>query len=71
MNTVKGIFAEIATLIDRAIAAPTAAEKNTLLAQIKKITTTDTIYLRLQAIETETTYLIPLPEKVDLRMSKH
>lgn len=70
MSTVKGIFIEIQMLIDQALTAPTSAEKNAILLKLKKITTTDVVYQRLQAIETEPTYLIALPEKVDLRLSK-
>jgi hypothetical protein len=70
MSTINGTFTQIQTLLDEAIAAPTAAEKNRLLADLKKRLTVDKIYERLQAIETEPTYAIALPEKVDLRFTK-
>ena len=70
MNTISGTFAQIQTLLDEALAAPTLTEKNSLLAQLKKLLETDAIYQRLQAIETEPTYAIALPEKVDLRFTR-
>lgn len=70
MSTISGIFTQAQNLIDTAIAAPTTTEKNKHLQDLKKMLTTDVVFLRLQAIESEPTYLIPLPEKADLRFTK-